>query len=189
MDHNVNLNIHYSAPEEVWKKINSVYRTMPYWSNKDNCSRWIGDNIDLFASVEPGGIQISGSMPNDIWDEWYDTLKNRLTEALGYDIGEPEEGYSFKYWEPFEKTYSDIKSIDSKKIVFKDNSTFYWEEFINYERDITGKPAFFLFRSTLMELWIYFNETGLFAKRENKKNFINFQNKLKDIGIRTLDLS
>ena len=189
MEHDVNLNIHYSAPEEVWTKIDSVYRTMPYWSNKDDCSRWVGDDIDLLASVEPGGIQISGTMPDDIWDEWYDTLKNRLTEALGYEIGEPEEGYSFKFWEPFEKNYSDIKSIDNRKIVFNDNSVFYWEEFEHFERDITAKPSFFLFRSRNIELRICFDATGLSAKRENKKNFINFQNKLKDIGIRTLDLS
>lgn len=189
MKHDVNLNIHYSAPEEVWKKIDSVYRTMPYWSEKEDCPRWIGDDIDLWASVETSGIQIAGTMPEEIWDEWYGVLKCRLTEALGYDIGEPEEGYKFKYWQPFEKKYSDIKSLDDKKIVFNDYSVFYWKQFEKVERDILAKPSFFLFSSSCIELRIYFDVTGLFAQRINNSNFIRFQNKLKEIGVRTLDLS
>lgn len=120
MKHDIHLNVHYSAPEEVWKKIDNVYRTMPYWSEKENLPCWIGDDIDLRASVEPSGIQIAGTMPDKIWKEWYDTLKNKLSEALGYSIGEPEEGFRFKYWEPFEKNFQDVKSIDGKGIVFND---------------------------------------------------------------------
>lgn len=55
-----------------------------------------GENIDLSASVEPSGIQISGEMPNQIWDSWYKSLKEKLTTALCYEIGEPEEGFQFK---------------------------------------------------------------------------------------------
>lgn len=101
MVHDVNLNIHYSAPKEVWDKIEDIYRAMPYWSDNEDYPHWIGSDIDLWASVEPSGIQISGTMPEEIWNEWYDTLKNKLSEALGYGIGEPEEGFEFKYWEPF----------------------------------------------------------------------------------------
>lgn len=189
MEHDINLNIHYSAPEEVWKKIDNVYRTMPYWSEKNDCPRWTGNDIDLWASVEPSGIQIVGTMPENIWNEWYDTLKNRLSEALGYAIGEPEEGFRFKYWEPFEKNYSDIESIDSKAIVFNDYSTFYWEQFENIERDITAKPPYFVFRSAYIELCIYFDGTGLFTKRKNEQNFCDFYTKLKAIGLKSLDLS
>jgi hypothetical protein len=53
----------------------------------------------LWASVEPGGIQIAGEMPEDIWEEWYSLLKGKLSEALGYEIGEPEYGFEFKYWD------------------------------------------------------------------------------------------
>ena len=156
MKHCINLNIHYSAPEEVWKKINDIYSAMPYWSEKDDFPRWVGNDIDLCASVEPGGIQIAGTMPEIIWNEWYDTLKSKLSEALGYSIGEPEEGFNFKYWEPFVKNYPDIKSVDRKGIVFKDYSTFYWEQFENIERDISAKPPYFVFRSTYIELRIFF---------------------------------
>ncbi|GKX66432.1 hypothetical protein [Inconstantimicrobium mannanitabidum] len=95
----INLNIHYSAPEEIWNKLNDVYQSMPYWAGNDNEVKWIGKDVDLWASVEPSGIQISGIMPDCIWNEWYSSLKHKLTESLGYEIGEPEEGYAFKYWE------------------------------------------------------------------------------------------
>ena len=101
MNHDINLNIHYSAPKEIWEKIDRIYESMPYWAGSKNGPQWIGTDIDLWASVEPSGIQIAGIMPDDIWEEWYCLLKERLTEALGYEIGEPEEGYDFKY---FQKT-------------------------------------------------------------------------------------
>lgn len=99
MEQDINLNIHYSAPEEVWNKISEVYKSMPYWAGNEKEVKWIGKEIDLWASVEPSGIQIAGTMPDHIWNEWYRSLKHKLTEALGYEIGEPEEGYDFKYWE------------------------------------------------------------------------------------------
>lgn len=99
MFHDINLNIHYSIPKKAWEKISRVYETMPYWDGCENGSHWSGEDIDLWASVEPSGIQIAGTMPDDIWEEWYCLLKKRLTEALGYEIGEPEEGFDFKYFD------------------------------------------------------------------------------------------
>ncbi len=94
--HEINLNIHYTAPDEVWEKINYVYQSMLYWEGAEPVPHWMGENIDLSASAEPSGIQISGEMPNQIWDSWYKSLKEKLTTALGYEIGEPEEGFQFK---------------------------------------------------------------------------------------------
>lgn len=99
MEHNINLNIHYTAPKEVWDKIYEVYKSMPYWAGNPNEIKWIGTDIDLWTSLEPSGIQITGTMPDDIWNEWYSKLISKLTEALGYEIGEPEDGFAFKYWE------------------------------------------------------------------------------------------
>lgn len=99
MEHDVNLNIHYTAPDEIWDKIGEVYKSMSYWMGYDPCPHWIGPNIDLWASVEPSGIQIAGTMPNDIWESWYASLKQKLTNALGYEIGEPEDGYEFHYYD------------------------------------------------------------------------------------------
>lgn len=36
MEHDINLNIHYSAPEETWNKIDEVYKSMPYWAGNDS---------------------------------------------------------------------------------------------------------------------------------------------------------
>lgn len=32
MEHDINLNIHYSAPEEVWHRIGNIYKSMSYWA-------------------------------------------------------------------------------------------------------------------------------------------------------------
>ena len=29
MNHDINLNIHYSAPKEIWEKIEKIYESMP----------------------------------------------------------------------------------------------------------------------------------------------------------------
>ena len=99
MEHNINLNIHYTAPAQIWDKIGKVYSQMPYWDKNASDPQWTGNNISLWASAEPGGIQIAGIMPDDIWEIWYALLKKKLTEALGYEIGEPEDGYTFVYYE------------------------------------------------------------------------------------------
>lgn len=99
MNHDINLNIHYSAPDEIWSKIEKVYSSMPYWAGDNEGPKWIDVNIDLWASVESSGIQIAGTMPEEIWEKWYKSLKEKLTKELGYEIGELEEGYEFKYWE------------------------------------------------------------------------------------------
>ena len=37
----VNLNIHYSAPQEVWDRIVKCYTEMPYWKGFVNgCPQW-----------------------------------------------------------------------------------------------------------------------------------------------------
>lgn len=71
---------------------------MEYWDETAKFPSWKGENINLWASVEPSGIQIAGIMPEEVWNLWYENLKTKLTNALGYEIGEPEDGYDFKYW-------------------------------------------------------------------------------------------
>ena len=114
-------------------------------------------------------------------------LKSKLTEALGYEIGEPENGFPFKYWEPFEKKHSDIKSIDGKMVVFNDESTFYWEQFSCAERDITADPPYFLFRSDYIELYVLFDNS--LQKSKLSQQFNDFRRQLNSFGIRTFDLS
>lgn len=98
LEHDINLNIHYTSPDEVWDKIGEVYKSMPYWAGYNPCPHWSGPDIDIQASVEPGGIQVTGIMPGDIWEKWYKLLKTKLTDVLEYEIGEPEDGYGFYYY-------------------------------------------------------------------------------------------
>lgn len=56
----VNLNIHYSAPQEVWDKVIKIYAEMPYWKGFVNgCPQWYGEDGKLIeGSVEPSGLQL-----------------------------------------------------------------------------------------------------------------------------------
>ena len=100
MEQDVSLNIHYSAPQEIWDKIGKIYESMPYWIGYENGPHWgNGADIDLTASVEPGGLQVYGTMPDDIWSEWYKELTDKLSAGLGYPIGDAEDGFEFKYWD------------------------------------------------------------------------------------------
>ena len=94
---NANLNIHYTAPDWVWEKIAEVYRIREYYDETSDTPLWTGEGINIEASVEPSGIQFYGDVPEEIWDDWFAELKEKLSDELGYEIGEPEDGYEFKY--------------------------------------------------------------------------------------------
>ena len=94
---NANLNIHYTAPDWVWDKIDEVYRSMEYYDETSDSPLWTGDGINIESSVEPSGIQFYGEVPEDVWEEWFEELKEKLSDELGYEIGEPEDGYEFRY--------------------------------------------------------------------------------------------
>jgi len=98
MQHDINLNIHWTIPDELWEKVVQVFRTMQYCDDSEKMPCWKGENIDLWYSVEPSGLQIAGTMPDGIWHVWYEELKHKLTDVLGYQIGEPEDGYEFKVY-------------------------------------------------------------------------------------------
>ena len=78
--HDINLNIHYTMPDDLWKKLSEVYASMPYWVEEEKSPCWRAENIDLMASVEPSGIQIFGEMPEEIWEIWY-SEQNRCAMA------------------------------------------------------------------------------------------------------------
>lgn len=48
MEHDINLNVHYSVPEELWQKIVDVFRNMPYWFEWEDF-----ENIEYNISAEP----------------------------------------------------------------------------------------------------------------------------------------
>lgn len=100
---NINLNIHYSAPKKVWNKLMQLYQEMPNWNGfEDGCHQWYGiDGKLIQVSIEPSGLQFYAELPEEEWQEWISLFKVKATLLLGYAIGEPEEGYDFKYyWEP-----------------------------------------------------------------------------------------
>ena len=85
--HDINLNIHYTMPDDLWKKLSEVYASMPYWVEEEKSPCWRAENIDLMASVEPSGIQIFGEMPEEIWEIWYSELKEKLTRSEERRVG------------------------------------------------------------------------------------------------------
>lgn len=77
--HNHNLNIHYSAPKEVWDKLGKLYEEMPYWNSYVNgCPQWYGKNEKLIdVSVEPSGLQFYAELPGDEWNAWFELFKKK----------------------------------------------------------------------------------------------------------------
>lgn len=100
----ISLNIHYTAPKEIWDRLGALYAEMPGWAEahgEGGCpwpGQWFGLNGDakhLTASVEPGGLQIYGELPQAEWEAWISLFKRRAEEIVGYPVGEPEEGFAF----------------------------------------------------------------------------------------------
>ena len=81
-----------------------VFKSMPYWFEEkertEDCLFWYDekDYVELYCSVEPSGVQISGLMMYEICNHWYPDLKKKLTQTLGYEIGELEDGYDFVFF-------------------------------------------------------------------------------------------
>lgn len=98
--HNHNLNIHYSTPQEVWDKLEKLYREMPSWNGIiDGTPQWYSKNGKrIEVSVEPSGLQFYAEMPKEEWNAWFELFKSRASEQLGYTIGEPEDGFEFYFW-------------------------------------------------------------------------------------------
>lgn len=98
---NVNLNIHWSAPDEVWDKLGDLYSVMPGWKGVvDGAATWYGNNKKIIeASSEPSGLQFYAEMPEEEWNDWIETFRKKASKLLSYEVGEIEEGYGFKYYE------------------------------------------------------------------------------------------
>ena len=94
----VNLNVHYSAPKHIWQKISAVFKSMDYYDESSSVPRWETQDFYVEYSLEPSGMQFSSNLPDPpLWQQWYGELKKRLTDTLGYQIGEPENGFDFFY--------------------------------------------------------------------------------------------
>ncbi len=104
MNHqDINLNIRYDAPPEIWEKVPLIYEQMDGWlgyGTKENMGEpgipyWFGFDADkkhICASVEPSGLQFSGLMDDEEWEQWLAKIKAVATSILGYKVGEIENG-------------------------------------------------------------------------------------------------
>ena len=99
--YNINLNIHYSAPQEVWDKLEKIYSEMPGWVGFiDGCATWYGECEKLIeACIELSGLHFFAKIEPHEWEAWILLFKSKASETLGYEIGEPEDGYEFQYYE------------------------------------------------------------------------------------------
>ncbi|GKV54482.1 hypothetical protein NCCP2222_04290 [Sporosarcina sp. NCCP-2222] len=92
-----NLNIWYYMPDEVWAKVAAIYERMPSWIGYTNgIPYWFGqeeDEVFIMASVEPSGLSFYAEMSDREWSSWIKRFKREATEALGFEVGEPEDGF------------------------------------------------------------------------------------------------
>ncbi|MEG0275894.1 MAG: hypothetical protein RR630_02595 [Coprobacillus sp.] len=97
--YNINLNIHYTLPQDIWDRLELLYQDMPEWSGYiDECPQWYGiDGKIIEASIEPSGLQFYAKLPENEWETWITIFKNKASQIVGYEVGEPEEGYEFHY--------------------------------------------------------------------------------------------
>lgn len=96
--HNVNLNIHYTAPQEIWDKLEILYSMMSGWDEDKH--QWYGNNGKLIqVSIEPSGLQFYAELAAEEWEMWISEFKRKATKILGYDVGELEDGFKFHYYD------------------------------------------------------------------------------------------
>lgn len=96
--YNANLNIHYTAPQGIWNNLEQLYKEMPYWNGYDidGIPNWYGmDEKLITASVEPSGLQFFAKLPKKEWSAWFSNFKIKASKIMGYEVGEPEDGYEF----------------------------------------------------------------------------------------------
>lgn len=95
--HNCNLNIWYYLPDEVWDKVANLYKVMPGWKGYiDGIPHWFGlkdDDVFIQTSVEPSGLSFYARMNQSDWDSWIGRFKSEATKILGFEVGEPEDGF------------------------------------------------------------------------------------------------
>jgi len=101
-DQDCTLNIRYDLSQEIWDKVPTVYKKMTGWigfrkdgKGENGIPYWFSYNEEekhILASVEPGGLLISGKMESKEWDDWKTEFKQIATQTLGFKVGEIEEG-------------------------------------------------------------------------------------------------
>lgn len=93
-----NLNIWYYLSDEIWEKVKNIYERMPGWIGYINgIPSWFGqedDDVFIMASVEPSGLSFYAQMSDENWNSWIGRFKLEATKLLGFEVGEPEDGFN-----------------------------------------------------------------------------------------------
>ena len=91
MEITVNLNVHYSAPPEVWEKISRVYASMPYWAGDEQQARWLAKDIDV-----PIGLIYTalGASCMQTWMPEEDLVKIPALSLILKKFNEEKKGYT-----------------------------------------------------------------------------------------------
>lgn len=93
MEQTITLNLPNDLSDSDWEKVSTVYKQMDGWIDSHDYPRWFGTEEDeqyIWASVEPGGLQLFGKIDKSIWIGWITVLCAKLTLALGREIHDAE---------------------------------------------------------------------------------------------------
>lgn len=99
----MNLNIRYDAPMEIWDKMPNIYAQLNGWlgfgkgddNGENGIPYWFSysqNEKHVLASLEPGGLQFTGLMHAGEWFLWVTEIKRVATNELGFRVGEIELG-------------------------------------------------------------------------------------------------
>jgi hypothetical protein len=89
MEQSITLNLPYDLTKSQWSTVMLVYRNMDNWIEGQSLPCWFGpldSSQFIAASVEPGGLQISGTIDPLLFRGWVTKLCARLTAALGREV-------------------------------------------------------------------------------------------------------
>ena len=86
-----------------WTALDQVYRSLPGFAGyppPDHCPVWFGPVPEdeqttgipyLWASVEPSGLQVAGSLSAAVWAAWEAQFLQAASAALGFTVQDAEE--------------------------------------------------------------------------------------------------
>lgn len=93
MEDSITLNLPYNLSESEWAKVMAVYREMDGWVEGQAVPCWFGqlDSAQFIsASVEPGGLLVSGNIESLLFRGWVTKLCAKLTSSLGREVYDAE---------------------------------------------------------------------------------------------------
>lgn len=91
--HRCTYNIPYDAPAAMLTKI---FEALPEFRGYDasGIPFWFGFESEvkhLWASIEPSGLLVEGTIDDAEWDSWDSAMRRQATTELGYAVKDAEE--------------------------------------------------------------------------------------------------